>query len=107
MKTIVRAAMIITLAASTSIISTTAMGATINERQDNQQARIKQGIQSGELTRKEAHRLGKQQIKTHRKEAYFKSDGTFTKKERAIIQRDLSRNSAKIYRQKHDGQSRK
>ncbi|MDG2036341.1 MAG: hypothetical protein P8J42_06995, partial [Pseudomonadales bacterium] len=96
-----RCAVIITLATSTG-----AMAASINDRQDNQQTRIKQGVHSGELTKREAGHLSRQQIKTQRKEAYFKSDGSFTKKERAILHRDLSKNSAKIYKQKHDGQQR-
>lgn len=82
------------------------MGASINERQDNQQARIKQGIISGEITNKEGIKLTRQQIKTQRKEARFKADGNFTKKERAIVQRDLTKNSASIYKQKHDKQTR-
>ena len=82
------------------------MGASINERQDNQQARIKQGVISGEITNKEGIKLTRQQIKTQRKEARFKADGNFTKKERAIVQRDLTKNSASIYKQKHDKQTR-
>ena len=90
----------------TLALSTHAMGASINERQDNQQARIKQGIISGEITNKEGIKLTRQQIKTQRKEARFKADGNFTKKERAIVQRDLTKNSASIYKQKHDKQTR-
>ena len=78
------------------------MGASINERQDNQQARIKQGVINGEVTKREGVKLTKQQVKTQRKEARFKADGNFTKKERAIVQRDLTKNSASIYKQKHD-----
>ena len=90
----------------TLALSSHAMGASINERQDNQQALIKQGIISGELTKKEGVKLTKQQIKTQRKEARFKADGTFTKRERAIVQRDSTKNSVSIYKQKHDKQTR-
>ena len=101
MNTMTKLTVIFTLA-----LSTHAMGASINERQDNQQARIKQGVISGEITNKEGIKLTRQQIKTQRKEARFKADGNFTKKERAIVQRDLTKNSASIYKQKHDKQTR-
>ena len=101
MNTMTKLTVIFTLA-----LSTHAMGASINERQDNQQARIKQGVISGELTKREGVKLTKQQVKTQRKEARFKADGNFTKKERAIVQRDLTKNSASIYKQKHDKQTR-
>ncbi len=101
MKTIFQYAVVITLFSSSC-----AFAASINERQSIQQERIKQGIHSGELTSNEARILGRQQVKTHRKEARFKSDGTFSVKERAKIQRDLNQNSRKIHRQKHDGRQR-
>ena len=103
MKTIAKLAAIVTVTVATS---TGVMAASINERQDNQQARIKQGVVSGELTAREATKLSRQHVKNQRKEARFKSDGSFTKRERAIVQRDLTRNSASIYKQKHDEQTR-
>ena len=84
----------------------TAIAATVNERQDRQSQRIEQGVKSGELNRKEATRLAKQQALIAKKEAYFKSDGSFTKKERAVIQKNLANTSHNIYQQKHDAQSR-
>jgi len=93
-------------AAVTIIYSASSMAVMINERQDNQQARIQQGVVSGELTKRETVRLSKQQIKIQRKEMRFKSDGQFTKKERALVQRDLNRQNKAIYRQKHDQQQR-
>ena len=89
-----------------TISSIGSMAATINERQDNQQARIQQGVDSGELTKRETVRLSKQQIKIKRKEMRFKSDGQFTKKERALVQRDLNKQNKAIYRQKHDQHKR-
>ena len=93
-------------AAVTIIYSTSSMAVMINEQQHNQQARIQQGVVSGELTKRETVRLSKQQIKIQRKEMRFKSDGQFTKKERALVQRDLNRQNKAIYRQKHDQQQR-
>jgi hypothetical protein len=80
---------------------------TINERQDNQRDRIRQGVQSGELTRVEAARLRRQDAQIRLNEARARqSGGEFTPRERARIQRQLDRESRRIYRQKHDAQDR-
>jgi len=79
----------------------------INEREHNQQQRIRQGIRSGELTRVEAARLEKQEAQIRLNEAIARrSGGEFTPRERARIQRQLDRESHNIYRQKHDDQRR-
>jgi len=80
---------------------------TINERQDNQRDRIRQGVQSGELTPVEAARLRRQDAQIRLNEARARqSGGEFTPRERARIQRQLNRESRRIYRQKHDAQDR-
>jgi hypothetical protein len=79
----------------------------INQRQQNQQARIRQGVRSGELTRREAGRLQAQQARIRVNEAYARrSGGEFTARERARIQGQLNRSSNRVYRQKHDRQDR-
>jgi hypothetical protein len=79
----------------------------VNQRQQNQQARIRQGVRSGELTRREAGRLQAQQARIRVNEAYARrSGGEFTTRERARIQRQLNRSSNRVYRQKHDRQDR-
>ena len=79
----------------------------INERQRNQQLRIRQGIRSGELTRVEAARLERREAQIRVNEALARrSGGEFTLRERARIQHQLDRTSRNIYRQKHDGQDR-
>ncbi|MCI0661955.1 MAG: hypothetical protein L0220_12870 [Acidobacteria bacterium] len=79
----------------------------INERQRNQHQRIHQGIRSGELTRREAHRLHSQQARIRAREYHLRrSGGEFTARERYRIQRQLNRSSRGIYRQKHDRQDR-
>ena len=88
------------------LASEASFATSINDRQQNQRQRIGHGIHNGELTRPEAHRLVKQQKQTYRKEAKFRSDGNFTRKERAVIQRDLNRSSKNIYRKKHNNRSR-
>lgn len=85
---------------------TTTSEAGINERQDRQQMRINQGVASGELTGKEAVRMQRQQLRIDRKERRYRSDGKLTKRERVDLHTDLNKTSNRIYRQKHDAQTR-
>ncbi|HKQ76457.1 MAG TPA: hypothetical protein VJ810_22375 [Blastocatellia bacterium] len=79
----------------------------INERQRNQQLRIRQGVRSGELTGVEAARLQRRESQIRLNEALARrSGGEFTLRERARIQNQLDRASHGIYRQKHDRQDR-
>jgi hypothetical protein len=78
----------------------------LDQREHNQRARIHQGVKSGELTRPEARRLRVGEARLHLNEARAKSDGEVTAAERARLQREASRESRRIYRQKHDAQDR-
>ena len=78
----------------------------LNAREANQQARIHQGVQSGELTRPEARRLRMGEARLNYNEARAKSDGVVTPAERARLHNEAQRESARIYRQKHDAQDR-
>lgn len=77
----------------------------IDERQVNQQKRIDQGVQSGQLTEKEAKKLNKQQEKINKKETKMKEDGKLTKKERAKLRKEQEKADKKIYKEKHDKQT--
>lgn len=80
---------------------------TINARQGRQTARIRQGVRSGELTRRETVRLAAEQAAIRTQEAFYRrSGGEFTARERARLQRELQQASRHIYRQKHDAQDR-
>lgn len=75
-------------------------------RQKHQAARIHQGAQSGSLTKRETHKLRHQQQAVHASIARDRIDGgVFTPKERAKAQVRLNQQS-RIYRQKHDKQTR-
>ncbi|NWG14403.1 MAG: hypothetical protein HXY20_12805 [Acidobacteria bacterium] len=78
----------------------------INQRQRRQEARIRQGVVSGELTRREYRQLERHAAIIARNEARAKADGEFTRGERARINHRLDRQSRQIHRQKHDNQSR-
>ena len=79
----------------------------VDRREHRQQRRIRHGVRSGSLTRREAARLQTQQARTRRLEAKAKSDGTVNRRERARLQSRENRTSRHIYRQKHDAQRRR
>ena len=76
----------------------------VDQREANQQARIDQGVKSGELTPKETARLENGQAKVQAEEAKAKSDGVVTKKERTKLAHAQDKQSKKIHHQKHDKQ---
>lgn len=78
----------------------------LDAREQNQRERIAQGVRSGELTRPEARRLVRGEVRLHRHERIAKSDGIVTRAERLRLQRHANGMSRRIYRQKHDPQSR-
>jgi hypothetical protein len=74
----------------------------VDKREKYQQARIEQGIKSGEVTRSEAARLEARQGKIKVDEAKAKSDGVVTAKERHKLKREQNRASRTIHRKKHN-----
>src|SRR5215813_10861516 len=77
----------------------------INRIERRDQARIRQGIRSGELTRQEARRLEAEQARIRVNERFDQADGKLSSREHRQLQKELHRASRDIYRQKHDGQS--
>ena len=78
----------------------------VTKRQIRQQARIKQGVKSGELTRGEAARLEAREAKIQHDKKVAKSDGQVTPAERRKLQREENRASHKIYKLKHNEKTR-
>jgi hypothetical protein len=76
----------------------------IDQRQANQERRIDQGVASGQLNARETVRLERGQQHVDNLENRAKADGVVTKRERANIHAAQDRQSARIYRQKHDRQ---
>ena len=76
------------------------------QRNINQQDRIKQGVQSGALTNKEASNLERSQARIDHKEARAGADGHVSAKEQARIQKAENKQSNKIYREKHNNRTR-
>jgi hypothetical protein len=78
----------------------------LNRRQANQQRRIRQGIKSGQLTRREASRLEAREGRLEARKLEDKAKGPLTRKERAQLNRVANRDSRAIYRLKHNGKVR-
>ena len=76
------------------------------QRLDRQHLRIKQGVRSGELTRKEAKRLRKQHRRIVRLERKFSRDGHLSRQERRTLRQKLDAASDRIYRLKHNDRYR-
>ena len=68
--------------------------------------RIKQGVKSGELTKAETARLAAQTAKLKNEKEAYKADGVVTTEERKDYRQDKKKVSKRIYRQKHDRQTR-
>jgi hypothetical protein len=78
----------------------------VNQRQQNQHQRIKQGVRSGELTRRETGALAREQRDIRQLERQYKSDGEITRAERVDLHQEQNQASRHIYNQKHDAQDR-
>ncbi|MBS1201037.1 MAG: hypothetical protein H6R27_1715 [Proteobacteria bacterium] len=79
----------------------------LDQRQERQQDRIRDGWQSGALTRQETGQLVQGQQRLRAMEHRAGSDGQFTARERARLQHQADVQSRHIYRQKHDRQGRR
>jgi hypothetical protein len=77
----------------------------INKHEASQEQRIKEGRQSGELTRHEARRLKAEQKAVDRAQTRAAADGTVTARERQHLRKAQNKAGKDIYRQKHDGAS--
>lgn len=78
----------------------------INARQDRQKSRIRQGVRSDELTRRETARLAREQRELREQEREARADGSYTRLERAELQQELNQASRHIYRAKHNNRDR-
>jgi hypothetical protein len=78
---------------------------TVNQRLENQQDRIGQGIQSGQLTAGEAANLETKESAITKEVGADRqaNGGKLTQAERAQVNHQLNRTSRQIYRDKHNG----
>ena len=80
--------------------------ATINQRKENQQDRIANGIQSGQLTAGETRNLEKKEsaINSEERDMRKLDNGHLTAADRATLHQQQNAVSKDIYKQKHDAQ---
>lgn len=74
----------------------------IYKRLERQHHRIENGIDSGELTRKEVKKLRRENRKIRKMTRRFREDGVLTKQERNKISNRLDRASDRIWAFKHN-----
>lgn len=77
----------------------------IGQTQRNQEARIQQGVRSGELTRPEARNLQQQQREIKAEKRAAKADGVVTAGERRNIKRHQAQANRNIRHKKHNGRT--
>jgi hypothetical protein len=77
---------------------------TVVQRNVNQQERIEQGLQSGQLTTREATKLEGEESRVEKIESRALKDGKLSPEERARVDRAQNQVSRDIYREKHDAQ---
>jgi hypothetical protein len=87
-----------------SALSSLAMAAEVDRRENRQQERIGQGVQSGQLTPGETARLEQpeQRIDNQVKAERAANGGHLTAAERAQVNREQNRESRRIYAAKHN-----
>jgi hypothetical protein len=90
------------IVASLSLMNASMAQDRIDQRQANQQSRIGQGVQSGQLTPKETIKLERGQAKVQRVENRAKADGVVTRAEARRVSKMQNVQSRKIYRKKHN-----
>jgi uncharacterized membrane protein YebE (DUF533 family) len=71
-----------------------------------QEARIREGLRDGSLTRREARGLIEEQRRIQALESAARSDGVVTRREHDAIRRAQQDASRHIYQERHDGESR-
>ncbi len=87
-------------------LSAPALAAEVDRRQANQQARISEGVESGQLTPGETARLERREARIRReiRRDRAANGGKLTPAEKAKINREQNRTSRQIYRAKHNAE---
>jgi len=90
------------LSATASIGAHAQSAASETQRDANQQERIEQGLQSGQLSTREAGQLERDQQHIDRTQARDMRDGSLSPQEKARIQHEQNLANRDIYRDKHN-----
>jgi hypothetical protein len=89
-----------------AVAQTSSTPPTINQRKENQQDRIANGIQDGQLTAGETKHLEKKETELNQEEHDMRKldNGHLTTADRATLNQQQNKLSSDIYKQKHDAQ---
>jgi hypothetical protein len=89
-----------------AVAQTNTTSPTINQRKENQQDRIANGIQDGQLTAGETKHLEKKETELNQEERDMRKldNGHLTTADRATLNQQQNKLSQDIYKQKHDAQ---
>ena len=92
------------LVLSLALVSMTplAFAGEVKDREENQQDRIAQGLNSGELTAKETAHLEKGEAKIEKDRQAALADGKMTPREKRKLNREENKESHKIFAKKHN-----
>jgi hypothetical protein len=104
MKTIRLALAFSLVLAPVAVLAQAPSNATINDRKTNQQDRIANGVQSGQLTPGETSHLEHQESAINHEEHAMRAqdNGHLTKADRNLINKQQNQESKRIYRDKHN-----
>jgi hypothetical protein len=88
-----------------ALLPMAAQAQSVNGRFQDQHQRIRQGVQSGQLTRGEQHRLNRRDAYIHDQEHLDRrfDHGHLTRGERHQLNNELNHSSGRIYQDKHNG----
>ena len=100
---ITKLALLATLSLTTAALSAQS-NQEINQRKENQQDRIAQGVKSGQLTAGETSHLEHQEAAINHEEKAMRAqdNGHLTKADRSLINKQQNQESKRIYRDKHN-----
>jgi high-affinity K+ transport system ATPase subunit B len=104
--TILLALGVLLCSTATSLAHGNGQAPVARKRQHEQQQRIRQGIRSDELTKREVRGLTKEQREIQQEIRQAKSDGVVTPGERREIWQEQNQASRHIYRAKHNRRDR-
>jgi len=81
----------------------------VNRRETRQQARIANGVKSGQLTKGETRRLerGEQRLQNNEKKDMAKDNGHLTKQDQRQLNHEANHMSKRIYADKHNAKTAK
>ena len=92
------------LALTMPAMTTAANAQSVGQREINQQARIQQGVRSGQLTPGETRHLETREARLNYRTDRMRArdDGHLSLRDRVALQRQENRDSRAIYRHKHN-----